>query len=293
MRCVRSILIVSLVTAVPTLSGCSLANLFTAEEEVEESFDVAGVPQVVVNTFNGQIDVTTGSGDTVLATVTKRGSGSSQEAADADLDNIEVDMSREGNKIRITARSRDQKIMGNRGARVKLEVPTGSVLDLHTTNGKVTAIGEMGDVAVHSSNGAIQVKGSKGKLNLDTSNGSITAEGGQGRADLNTSNGSIECKAKEALVTAHTSNGNIRFAGTLAAGDHSLESSNGRIVLTLPADARFRLDAQTSNGKVSNAFSLSKTEAVSKNRVRGTIGENPAATVKLHTSNGHIEISQE
>ncbi len=292
----RVLLLPLLSIAMLIVTGCGLgplSNPFTAEEEIEESFAVSNAPQVVVKTFNGEIDVKIGSAGTLLAMVTKRGSGSSQEAADADLDNLDVDMTKQGNTVRITARSLSQKIIGNRGAHVKLEVPPGAVLDLHTSNGKVTSIGETGDVTARSSNGAIRIRGSKGKLQIDTSNGSITADGGAGRADLKTSNGSIECKADNALVTAHTSNGNIHFTGTLAAGDHSFNSSNGKIILALPADARFQLDAQTSNGKVSNGFGLTKTDQVSKSRVRGTVGANPAAKVKLHTSNGNIEINQD
>lgn len=275
------------------LGGCGFgANPFTAQEVVEKSFRTDEPTRVVVETFNGRIDVVTTTEKSVVAKVTKRAGGTSQEAAEEALQSIAVAMTKEADTIRISARITGQGVFSSRGAAVELEVPAGSVLELRTNNGPISTTGMTGKVTAQSSNGAILVEGSRGELDLRTSNGKITVDGGQDRLTLQTSNGKIEIKSPRALVSAHTSNGAIHFAGRLAEGEHSLRTSNGKIVLTLPDDAHFRVDAQTSNGKIISSFALNLPEITTKSHVRGVVGDDPATTVKMHTSNGNIEIQK-
>ncbi len=112
--------------------------------------------------------------------------------------------------------------------------------------------------------------------------------------DLRTSNGKIQVKADQAMLTGRTSNGSIRFEGSLAGGDHSLITSNGSIHVFLPENAHLKVDADTSNGSVTTAFSSSE------NRVRGRRlrlqtnigGDDPSSSLKLHTSNGTIALDK-
>jgi DUF4097 and DUF4098 domain-containing protein YvlB len=280
--------------AILSLTGCWVVgiNTFSAEQEISETFKTKATPHIVVDTFNGAIDVTPGDKGTVEARVIKRAGGASQEEAEADLENVEVSMTQEGDTIRIVARKTDQSMWSNRGASVDLQVPDGTVLDLGTSNGKVNVIAVAGDVTARSSNGPIQIKGSRGKLDLTTSNGAIQTEGGAGRLDLKTSNGPITIKATKAVVNARTSNGAVQFAGRLPDGEHLLQTSNGRITLALPADAEFRIDASTSNGKIKSGFDLDDKEKSNKNHLRGTVGKDPKVAIKLRTSNGSIEIRE-
>src|SRR5260221_94513 len=116
--------------ALPFL-GCGLAgNRFTAEETESQDFKVQGFPQLYVDTFNGGIDVSTGADGVVHASVIKSTGGATQEEADQDLENIDVIMAQDGDKIRIEVKQTEKKVMNSRGARVELKVPAGSVLDL-------------------------------------------------------------------------------------------------------------------------------------------------------------------
>lgn len=271
------IIIATVFLAVASL-GCGVTvdlGRFTAEEVVSKSFDVSGMPRVVVETFNGSIEVTTGAGNTVKADVTKRGAGSTQAAAQDDLRNIEVAMTQDGNTVRIIARRTNQPFnMGNSGARAVAQVPAGAILELRTSNGHLSVNGATGDVTARTSNGRIDVEGSQGRLGLDTSNGNI------------------EVRSDSAVVTAQTSNGQIIFAGALAQGDHSFRSSNGRITLTLPAGASFRVDADTSNGRVTSDFAVKQSGGSDEKHLSGVFGENPTISIEAHTSNSNIEIRQ-
>lgn len=281
------------------IAGCGpfkLSNRFSAVETVLKSYSVQGKQQIVAETFNGAIDVLTGAPDKVEIKVTKRTGGSSQEAADDDLDNIDVHFEQAGNKIVINVRSINPKPFLNRGAAIEIQVPEGSTLDLKTTNGKVGSVGLVGDTVVHTSNGPIQAQGTRGTLDLETSNGAISVQGGVGKIRAKSSNGGIDITADKTLLDAHTSNGRISFKGKLGAGDHVLSTSNGSVSVKLPADAAFKLEARTSNGKISTDFTSDsetpgKKKKPSKSQLSGTFGDGPtSASLDIHTSNGSIEI---
>jgi RNA polymerase sigma factor (sigma-70 family) len=264
-----------------------------AEEVLNKSFTTKSTPKLMVETFNGSITVTTAEKGGVTAKVVKTVQAATEEAAKEDLKNVDVQMTQEGDTVRITAKSEGMHLHTNRAVAVELQVPAGSKLDLRTSNGAIKATGPTGDATLHTSNGKIELKGGKGKLNLKTSNGAITAEGAAGSLDLKTSNGAINIKSDKATVSAHTSNGKIRFTGTLSEGKHEFRTSNGSIGLTLPANAGFQVDAHTSHGKVTTEFKINVSGSSKKSSLKGTVGENPATTIQLHTSNGNIDIKPE
>jgi DUF4097 and DUF4098 domain-containing protein YvlB len=243
-----------------------------------------------VETFNGGIDVITGSNPSINVKVTKRGGGNSQSEADADLKNVEVTMTQDGGALRIVARRTDKRVdIGNSGASAQLTVPNGATLELRTSNGGIISSGPVGDVIAETSNGKIDVKGTVGQLDVQTSNGQITVNGGRGLLKMETSNGGIEVTADNVAVDARTSNGQIRFTGSLASGTHELRTSNAGIIITLPTEAAFNVDADTSNGKITSDFAVSAND-VNDTRLRGTVGGGSGTTIGLHASNGNIEI---
>jgi DUF4097 and DUF4098 domain-containing protein YvlB len=261
-----------------------------AEEVLTKSFKTKAAPRVLVETFNGPITVTTGKEGAVSAKVTKTTRAATEEAAKEALKSVDVSMTQEGDAIRIQAKTEDKQSMIQRAVAVELQTPPGATLDLHTSNGAVTISGTTGEVKVHTSNGKIEVKGSKGKLQLKTSNGAVNVEGGTNQLDVHTSNGRISIQTGNGSVTAHTSNGGIEFSGTLADGSHSFTTSNGSINVTLPGDMKFRIDASTSHGKIQSDFATAEGDKKNKTRLRTSVGDNPAVSVKLHTSNGTIHI---
>ena len=267
-------------------------NPFTAEETVTQSFTASAPPHVVVEMFNGAVDVVTGSDNTVKIDVVKRGGGVSQAAAQDDLKNVQVTMAQDGDTIRVVAKRTDQRIdIGNSGASAKLVVPNGAILDLRSSNGPITTSGAVSDVKAQTSNGRIVARGSAGQLDLTTSNGPITSSGGSGPISVETSNGAIDVTADNAVVTGRTSNGPIHFTGSLAQGRSELNTSNGNIVVTLPASAQFVVDADTSNAKISSDFAVTARDS-SDNHLSGTVGSDPGITLRLQTSNGPIELRQ-
>jgi len=256
-----------------TTTACLVSfGLTQAKETVSNTFTTSATPTIIVESFNGRINVQAGPDDQVAVTVVKIGSGSNQTSAEADLKNLEVNMTQEGDAIRITVRRTDRKLANNSGAEVDLTVPVGAMLDLSTSNGRISTTNVRGD------------------LKLSTSNGELTVAGGQGRQDLRTSNGKIQLEAQAAQVDAHTSNGAISFTGSLTDGNHVFETSNGSVEISLPGDSQFAIDARTSNGRISTDFPVTISGSSDDNELIGTVGNNQGVSIRIQSSNGSIKL---
>jgi DUF4097 and DUF4098 domain-containing protein YvlB len=278
------------------LAGCGFAGLgdaYTAKEELSKSFTTGAKPHVVVATFNGKIEVIAGPSEGgVEVRLIKHAGGSSQETAKENLKDIATSMEMDGDTVRVKAELTSEAFLkGSRSAEVELQVPTGTILDLNTSNSKISVTGPAGDTTARTSNGGIDVEGSQGNVVLQSSNGPLSAESVKGTIQLDTSNGRIEIVSVDGVVKAHTSNGAIRFKGKAIQGNYSFRTSNGSIELLLPSDTSFQLDAQTSNGGIDTDFPIQKSsEDSERTRLRGTVGQDPTVTITAHTSNGRIKV---
>src|SRR5262249_55005599 len=156
-------------------------------------------------------------------------------------------------------------------------------------NGGVSVTGVTGDKNIRTSNGAIHLKKNAGAAEVHTSNGSISVDGGKGRLQLESSNGAIHVQGDEATVAAHTSNGSVHFHGTLLAGKHSFQTTNGGVALALPPNSRFHIDARTTHGGItSDFFKVKKPRGPGAIRVSTDVGENPELSILAESTNGNI-----
>ncbi len=255
-------------------TGCDLP-LFHASSTESAVFETGATPKIVVETFNGAIDISNGMDDEVVAEVTKRASGFDEQSAENNLDAIEVTMDQQGDEIRISVR-RHGRTLGDAGASVVIAAPKGSQVELKSSNGHIVSEGMEGTLAARTSNGKIDVVEAHGTI------------------DVHSTNGAVNIEAQDATVDARTSNGRIRFVGTLSDAEHEFTSSNGRIDLALPADAEFRFDAATSNGRIDIEFPYSSAGLKKSRRKKaGTVGEDPKCSIEIDTSNSSINIHKD
>ncbi len=246
---------------------------------------------VRVEVFNGELSVRPGSDGRVAATVTVTGVGATRPDAEADRANVVTTLAETGNSVVLRAVYKpDPTNPRNRGASASLTVPAGSALELATSNGKVSVTGISGAIRIRTSNGETTVDGATAGVDVETSNGAINVTGSQGPLALTSSNGGIRIDATSAAVKAATSNGEIAFTGSLAAGQHSFETSNAAISLQLGADASFGLDLETSNAKIRVGYPVTTTGTAEETRLAGRVGDAPMASISARTSNAAITI---
>jgi DUF4097 and DUF4098 domain-containing protein YvlB len=244
------------------------------EEKVERSLPAGEAPKVVIETFNGNVEVARGSDGQVDCVVEKHVAASSQEEAAKDLQAIQVTVAREGDTVFVLASPPPGRRI-SAGASAVVRVPRNAVLSLK------------------SKNGSVRVERVEGAISANCQNGGIQVEGGRGVLALETSNGGIECRAEDAILAASTSNGPVEFQGTLATGKSQVETSNGSITLRLGSPRPFRVDARATNGRVRSDFDFEPSARSKGRELVAQFGENPETELRLRTSNGEIKILED
>jgi Putative adhesin len=170
-----------------------------------------------------------------------------------------------GDEGRISARNTDVQVD------FTVEVPATAILRARTVNGSIEAQGLAGPVEANSTNGNVRV------------------EGGE-RVVARTTNGSIDILSAGG-AEATTTNGQIRARLGSLAGDGPLDFSttNGSIVLEVPSDSNFDIDARTGNGRIDTDLPITVQGSISRRSLNGSIGAG-GRDVRLRTINGRISI---
>ncbi len=93
-------------------------------------------------------------------------------------------------------------------------------------------------------------------------------------------------------VTAQSSSGEITLAFAASPSHVEAGTSSGGVMVKLPADAGFVLDAHSSSGDISCTFPISLDGSTGARHVmRGSVGSG-AGSIVLHTSSGDIRVEQ-
>jgi Putative adhesin len=122
-------------------------------------------------------------------------------------------------------------------------------------------------------NGSLDITGVQGEVRASCINGYLEANDLGGPARLSTINGRLE---------AHF--------GALSSKGLELNSVNGSLELTIPSDAKARIEASTVSGGIDNDFGLhSSRHQWVGHELSGELGSG-GPHIKLSNVNGHIEI---
>jgi DUF4097 and DUF4098 domain-containing protein YvlB len=141
--------------------------------------------------------------------------------------------------------------------RAELRVPEGMDLVIGTSSGKVDVRGTVGSVAVVTTSGkvsvdsasSVDIRTASGKVDVDMVAGECRVVGGSGRvtigccgpAHVTTASGRITLGEVHGATHTHCASGRIDV--TMAtANDVDAETVSGRIVISMPAEVKVRLD---------------------------------------------------
>ncbi|GEM_PF-94362 len=180
-------------------------------------------------------------------------------------------------------------------------------LDASTGSGSISLTSIGGEARAHTGSGSITINGVKGQLRASTGSGSIRGTGvaggiiastgsgeievqqvSAGNVEVSTGSGSIELSGVKGAVRARTGSGSIRAQGE-PTGAWSLRSSSGGIVVRLPANQAFELDASTSSGSIHTDHPITVMGTIGRRALRGKVrGGGPL--LDLNTSSGSIRI---
>ncbi len=126
---------------------------------------------------------------------------------------------------------------------------------------------------------------------IGTINGTLSVVGVDSVDDLHTVNGNIEVYDGGGNVHAHTTNGNIHlelahFAGASGA---SAETTNGSLLIALPANAEANIETRCLNGNFLSELPVAMQSSLKPREMHGKIGKG-GAPITLRTINGGIRI---
>ena len=155
-------------------------------------------------------------------------------------------------------------------ASVEMDVPVGATVQVQTRDGDIMIAGvaaayagsQNGDIQIErvtklveagSLGGSIFLKDSSGRVNLSSASGglevvNVRAETDEDTFEVGTVSGDIQLnRVSHPKVTAKTVNGALSMTGPLAkAGSYGFTNMTGDVILSMPHDASFRLNAKVS-----------------------------------------------
>jgi hypothetical protein len=249
----------------------ALACIYTYRLEVPEtrSHSAGGITDISATTKNGRIAIA-GTGDTAVnISIVRVAYGRNEEDARKAIANVVVTNSLVGSQLQLNA----EMPGGNRnyGASFQVSSPPAVGLVLATTNGEVTATSMTSGVSATTTNGRIGLTDTRGAASLNTTNGAVEVAVHRGSVDAHTTNGTVDCDIAE-----------LRTSETVI-----LQTTNGAVILLLPADVSATVDATTTNGTITiNDFTVSY-EIQETGHVRGRIGSGVSA-INISTTNGNV-----
>jgi hypothetical protein len=178
----------------------------------------------------------------------------------------------------------DLKVLGVRGAQLRLRTSSGTVqvedataesIEIDSAFGEVRLVGVRGDLDVQAGSGDVAVKGFSG-----------------GRCELQTGFGDIDARGTFLDLTAKTSSGRVAVLaepGSTITRPWTLRSSFGDVELRVPQDFDCNVFAETSFGSVTSDVTLRERGKRSDRRMSGEIGEG-GGRITLQTSSGDVRI---
>ncbi len=208
-----------------------------------------------------------------------------------DADSVRIDAQQHGSSIDVNAHGPSGGWLHLSGPEIRftIEVPRDCAVDLTTGGGGIEVRDLKAGVQEKSAGGSVAARDVTGAVTLRTSGGDIAVAHITGELDLHTSGGAIDISDVDGAINSHTSGGPIRID---ARANHGISAttSGGPISLRLPADARADIDAVTTGGGISSKLSMSRTDVLDSNRLKGQINGG-GDQIALHTSGGGIVIT--
>jgi hypothetical protein len=231
-----------------------IAALASAQEKVTVPLSSPGQPATLkAHLISGSITVTAGTGpQVVIESEGGRDRGFRREDRDVPPGMHRLDLGGRGFSV-----EEDHNVvtvipdMGGMGTNLTIQVPANTSVELKSVNG-----------------GHIDVTGLNGNLDVENVNGPITLRNVSG------------------TVSATTVNGSLTVSLDRVAPDKpmSFSSLNGKVDVTLPADAKARLRIKTSHGEVYSDFDVKMEPDTSKPVVEDARGQGGRYRIRMDRS---------
>ena len=263
----------------------------SAHADIEMTLAMPSGRRLDVINANGKIRVVGEDRDDIHVAARKHARAECSEAAGDLLDSIGIEQQVVNGVLEL------EVVIPRRWNRhgtadLMLRVPRGLEIHAQTSNGKLCIEGLRCALHAMSSNGSVRVEDVVGDVDITTANAKVVCGCTVGRLIARSSNGKIQIGDHRGALDASTSNGLIHaHLHELAKDGVRLATSNGRIILEIPAEPDADVDVRVDNGVIRSAFDLGQAGDEKGGRVRGRLGRG-GAPIRLRTSNGTISLRE-
>jgi len=261
----------------------AIAEAVTLKEPFNKTVALRPGSEIRLSNVNGSVNFDAWDRDEVKIEAEKQVKASSDSEARRIMGQVRIDVAQDAKGLRIETKvpRRENGLFDwlfghevNVSVNYRIHVPRRAGLDLDNVNGPLTVTGTRGKARMETVNGGISVNDVQGDLELETVNGSVDVRRAAGGLRVVTTNGSIDAE----LSTLPDDS------------DLSFETTNGRVSLRLPRDARLSIDAATTNGRVQSDFEVEGGQP-RKQSLRGDINGG-GGKLYIRTTNGGVDISE-
>jgi len=301
------------------------------EEKFNETIALVKSGKVVLTNISGDIDVKTWNRSEVEIDAKKISKASSMEKAKEHADKVTIEIEKKGDVLYIKTEypkissnvfnvSVDFNLMIPEGASASMKSVSGDIfmkkiggkanansvsgdIVMESITGSLVANAVSGDIEVLRAGSGVECESVSGELTLEdiTGNaylkavsGDITVAGLKGSVEADSVSGDIKVMgvSDASTVTVKVLSGDVDYAGDIYAdGRYTFKSHSGDVILVLPADAAFDLEAKTFSGTIDSAFEIMVMGKLSKREIRGSVN-NGGAAVTVGTFSGDVHLKK-
>jgi hypothetical protein len=205
---------------------------------------------------------------------------------------------------------------------LEINVPRGATVDLQVRSGDIE-VAQVAEARVKNTSGDISVSDVTRGVEAVTISGDVSLVNSGGRVRLVSVSGDVEATnvrtveasddfnatstsgdinlegVGQARLSANTTSGTVTMTGNLAPhGSYNLNSFSGDVVLNLPQDSAFRINARSPQGSITTDFAIkSKSDAEAQSLLEsgvltGTYGERDWASLTIQSFSGTVRLQK-
>ena len=282
------------------------------QDEINKSFKVQPGGQLTVDSDVGNVEIKTGSSDTVTVDIKRRLKVDGQ-AADELLKNLTIDLSQSGNNVNVIVKLVDDNNQTNR-RKIQLDflvsMPLNFNLKLRTvgsanvghvqgtvnasTAGGSLVIGNVdGPLTARSGGGSLTIGNVVGDLDARSGGGSVNAGRITGRVTANAGGGSVSIEEATDAIDATASGGSVKaYISRQPSAGFNIKADAGSIDLRLAESVSISVDASCTAGRVTTDYGLTAERDTHGGSLKGDInGGGPSVILRASAGNIHVRKS--
>lgn len=162
---------------------------------------------------------------------------------------------------------------------------------MDSVSGNVSALDIQGRASANSVSGNIHAANIKGDLDAKSVSGNVQITMAEGYVKGETVSGDVFISdSSPSNLKVSTVSGDVQFDGKLgASGRYELKSHSGTVVVNLPADSNFEVEASTFSGSIKSDFDMKVRTFNGTKSINGIVGSG-GPTVALGSFSGSVNL---